>query len=82
MEYFYENLSKGFDKDEALRLAKLSYMENVHPLKTNPAFWAGFVVLGNTEPIQEKPYKLWLAMALTAIVVGVVIQYLYRSSAN
>jgi len=52
---FYNLLGKGYDKDEALRLAKLNYLEKTKPeIETHPAFWSGFVLYGNTQGFRQK----------------------------
>jgi len=49
---FYDFLANGLSKDEALRQAKLKYLEEVSYLKEgHPYFWSGYVVYGDTEPI-------------------------------
>ncbi len=49
---FYKNLKTGMTKDEALRQAKLHYLDNVK-LEENaaPARWAAFVLSGNTDAV-------------------------------
>jgi len=44
MKEFYEFLSKGLDKPEALRKAKLSF---INKYSANPYYWAAFVLSGN-----------------------------------
>lgn len=62
---FYKNLIKGQRKSEALRKAKLTYLENQgDPLKRHPYFWAGFVLIGDDSPIEfeeRPPGWYWLA---------------------
>lgn len=61
MANFYEALSKGVGKDEALRQAKLAYLDKATRLSSHPAYWAGFVSIGNPEPIVGGPgWWLWI----------------------
>ncbi len=65
---FYKNLKAGKSKDEALRNAKLAYIDK-HPesaLRT-PYYWAGFVVAGNMSPLD-----IWDAHSLRLIVAGIL----------
>jgi CHAT domain-containing protein len=65
---FYINLKAGQAKDDALRNAKLAYIER-HPeseLRT-PYYWAGFVVAGNMSPLD-----MWDASLLRWITAGVL----------
>jgi CHAT domain-containing protein/tetratricopeptide (TPR) repeat protein len=65
---FYENLKKGDDKDEALRQAKISYInESSSSIGQRPFFWAGSVLVGNSEPIYYPSYYWWIAVFLIVI---------------
>ncbi len=46
MKYFYEFLSRGKNKSDALRLAKIKFIKNDSP---NPYFWSTFIISGNNE---------------------------------
>ena len=45
LEYFFKNISKGLSKSDALRQAKLSYLEDGN--KVHPYYWASLVLSGN-----------------------------------
>ncbi len=51
MDYFYKYLIQGFSKPEALRLSKLDFITKADGLKSNPFFWSGFIILGDSEPL-------------------------------
>jgi CHAT domain-containing protein len=53
MKSFYDNLLKGQSKSNALRKAKLMFIENgeADQFKGNPFYWATLVIYGNNEPI-------------------------------
>jgi CHAT domain-containing protein/Tfp pilus assembly protein PilF len=51
---FYNNLSKGKEKDVALRLAKLKYLKNSPPTFANPYYWAAYEVMGDKSPIKSR----------------------------
>ncbi|MCX6270135.1 MAG: CHAT domain-containing protein [Bacteroidetes bacterium] len=72
---FYYNLSKGMNKIEALRQAKLNLINSSDPLRAHPYFWAGYVNIGDISPIidtnQKKPTKYWWAIILGAVLIGV-----------
>lgn len=55
MESFYANLLQGKTKDEALRQAKLSYLETAEGRTLAPAYWAGLMIMGNMDPIAIEP---------------------------
>lgn len=82
MAEFYWNLSMGMTKDEAMRLAKLKYLENSTPTYSNPYFWASYQVLGDKLPIHGTPYrKLWY-IAIAVIAAGIFLLYRYTRKRN
>ena len=62
MTFFYKHLSNGETKDEALKNAKLDYLEVTEdPLLKHPYYWAGFVLSGNTDSLVEtKNYWIYV----------------------
>jgi len=61
---FYKNLDKGFSKKEALRQAKLAYL--------NPYFWSGIIITGNTMPVVSTTNFWWFILGgilLIAIIM-------------
>lgn len=49
---FFDNLKAGMNKDEALRQAKLAFLQSTpNELLTNPFYWSGFVLVGDHAPI-------------------------------
>jgi CHAT domain-containing protein len=53
MKNFYQQLKNGKSKDEALRLAKLAYIDQADPLQAHPYFWAGMIANGQMNPINR-----------------------------
>ena len=73
MEYFYSNLIEGMDKDEALRLAKIKYLQNTSGRMLAPQYWAGLVLMGDTSPIEIKKKgsaTIWIITGLAVLVIG------------
>lgn len=68
MTYFYEHLSEGEAKDEALKNAKLDYLKHTEDdLLKHPYYWSGFVLTGNTDPI-IKSYDYWVYLSIAPII--------------
>lgn len=78
METFYDQLSRGSTVDEALRTAKLRYLENTD---NNPRAWAAFTALGYGDMrVAIQPtfsvkarrvlLKYWWVLALTALLLA------------
>ena len=81
MDYLYRYLSEGLPKDEALRQAKLAYLETASVQKAHPFFWANFVLIGDAEPIVESPIsrKGWLfTIAIGLLLLSAIYLYLRR----
>ncbi|MCK5277586.1 MAG: CHAT domain-containing protein, partial [Cyclobacteriaceae bacterium] len=80
MDYFYEYLANGLQKDKALQKAKLTFIQNSDDLGTHPANWAAFIALGNNQPIQvPKALLQWYHwMLILAFVSGIFFIYLRR----
>lgn len=51
MKLFYENIRQGMAKDQALRQAKLNYIQRATNNIAHPAFWSPFIQLGDNRPI-------------------------------
>ena len=82
MDYFYHNLSEGLPKDEALRQAKLAYINDVPSRKAHPYFWSNFVLVGDVAPIAT-PMRMQaiLAYVLGGLALGAgggLVWYVYR----
>ncbi|MEN0006538.1 MAG: CHAT domain-containing protein, partial [Bacteroidota bacterium] len=76
---FYEFLKQGLPKDEALRQARLAYLNESDPLNQHPYFWAPFIQMGNSMPINmPRSGKGWW-IALGVGVLGMGFAWLNRS---
>ena len=76
---FYYHLSKGKEKNEAMRLAKLEYLKNSPPAFTNPYYWAAYEVLGDNAAVARKITGPVILISLVVILMaGMVIFYLRR----
>ena len=67
---YYKYLSKGMNKGEALRAAKLAFMETQPKAKQHPYYWAAFVHLGDFSTIQtsDRDVMIFWLMAGGAIL--------------
>jgi CHAT domain-containing protein len=79
MTSFYKYPKRGKSKQEAMRLAKIDYLETADDLTSNPYFWSGFVVLGDGSPIYRKTgFAYWLMVIV--VFAGIMIYFQYRKS--
>ena len=51
MDVFYQYLGEGRTKDEALRLARMRYLEQSNVRSCHPFYWAAFVPQGDMRPL-------------------------------
>ena len=79
MELFYKHLNKGLPKDEALRQAKLDYLNQSDQLTAFPYYWAGYVNIGDNAPLEISQNKyLNYILALTAILLILASLYVIK----
>ena len=80
MVLFYEGLAEGLPKNEALRQAKLAYLDNHEGISAHPFFWASAICIGNPAPIPVEPrYPLWwglLSLGVLVLAVGISWRFL------
>lgn len=76
---FYKNLKKGKSKSEALRLAKLNYLDKIKnsDLK-HPYYWSGFVINGNTDVLEMNDSMKSLKWIVFAICSILILSHLYK----
>ena len=75
IELFYKNIDAGKPKDEALRLAKLDYINNTEGRTLAPKFWAGLVLMGDASPIEiSNSIAIWQWLILAALIIlGILV---------
>ncbi len=79
---FYENLLDGQSKDEALRKAKIDFLQTSEdPLLSHPFFWAGFIPIGEMAPI-SKNNNWWWWTILAIAVMGIGLRAATRARAK
>jgi CHAT domain-containing protein/Tfp pilus assembly protein PilF len=77
MESFYENLADGMTKDKALNEARRAYLKKATGKARHPFYWGGFVLIGDTEPLQAKSNN-WIWFVLFGVVTVLVIGYFFK----
>ena len=79
MKSFYSHLGKGKRTDEALRLARLEFIENSDMLRSHPYFWGGYVCIGNPrEAVSTSPAVLAFSAVAVILAALIVSWYLKR----
>ena len=74
---FYRYLLKGYRKDEALRQARLDFLDNADMLRAHPYFWGAYVCIGNPGEI-FRSYRNFYSMATFFSLLLAMIIILWR----
>jgi len=72
---FFQQLQAGLPKDEALRAAKLAYLDQAEPALAHPFYWAGINLIGDRSPMAKSTGGLgwmWALLAVNLLLVFVV----------
>lgn len=75
--HFYTYLKAGLSKDEALQKAKLDYLQTANGRMIAPQYWAGLVLMGNTDAILLQNNLPWLYYVIAAALVCALLFFLY-----
>jgi len=70
------NLKNGMNASDALRSAKISYLENNR--KLHPYYWASFVYIGGNIPIYETFWQRNKNTALTVFLILILLMIYYQ----
>lgn len=71
MESFFSYLKSGLPKDQALRRAKLDYLEQADPLQAHPAQWGTFILVGENQPLHHV-VPLWAYLVGISLVLALI----------
>ena len=78
MVRFYQNLKDGLPKNEALRKAKLDYLQAAKlDQLAHPYYWAGFMLMGDPKPLSKSgiPMSFWFTLII--FVAGIGMYYYF-----
>ncbi|NUO01201.1 MAG: CHAT domain-containing protein [Saprospiraceae bacterium] len=77
MALFYRHLKAGVPVDEALRAAKLSYLETEPGSVSLPYYWASFMVVGEPAALLFPSFNRWLLAGGLLLGVG-LLYFLFK----
>ena len=81
MNSFFQNLNKGKGRSESLRNAKLDYLRGADAVQANPYYWAGFVLFGETTPLEraDPGANFWLyAIPIIVLILAAAALWIAR----
>lgn len=75
MDDFYRQLLEGETIDEALRKAKLNYLDNADELSADPKIWAPLVAYGSLDQVfqKERSEIYWVAIGAISLISLLII---------
>ncbi len=78
MENFYKYLAISKPRHEALRLAKIEYLENCDKLTSHPHYWAAYMNVGDISPLEgfgkkTPPFALYGALAALLLISSLIV---------
>jgi len=88
MENFYKYIATGKPRHEALRLAKIEYLENCDKLTAHPHYWAAYMNVGDISPLEgfgkkTPPFALYGALvALLVIGTWIMIRLIKKQNSG
>ncbi len=75
---FYNYMSDGLSKDEALRKSKLDYIASAEGRTIAPQYWAGLVLMGDTAAIEFNRSGNWVYWLIGVLVVLILVYFLIK----
>lgn len=75
MALFYQYINDGEDKASAMRRAKLDFLDQAIGPKKHPFYWGGFIILGNTDPLEAENYLaywIWLFVLGAGVLAATI----------
>lgn len=77
MSSFYKNLKKGKSKDEALRAAKLEYLQSANSRQAHPHYWLSFISMGDNSPLFSG-FDFYLLGIIALVIAGISADQYFR----
>ncbi|TYC08792.1 CHAT domain-containing protein [Bizionia gelidisalsuginis] len=76
MDAFYSNLASGQPKDKSLQAAKLEFINsNKETGLSHPYYWSGFIISGNTTPLQTTTnYTVYIIGIVALLIILLLIK--------
>lgn len=80
MGYFYQHLQAGESRTQAMRSARLDYLQAADPTSVHPFFWSGFVLIGEGGELAQTSNNVywWLFGGALLLVLAFAFRKLYK----
>ncbi|MEM6260900.1 MAG: CHAT domain-containing tetratricopeptide repeat protein [Bacteroidota bacterium] len=70
VDTYVQELANQVPKDQALQHAKIEYLKASDDLLAHPFFWAGFVGVGSSDPLEVPDSSIWWRIGLMVIILS------------
>ncbi len=82
MGFFYRHLQAGSSKKQALRQAKLDYLDVSRGVKKDPFYWAPFILNGDWRPLalpkKRRTQRDWLVPVTGFLLLSVATGFMWK----
>ncbi|NER14520.1 CHAT domain-containing protein [Leptobacterium flavescens] len=80
VDEFYRNTSSGQSKSQALRNAKLKYLDTYSHSEASPHYWASLILLGEDDLLKGTPFNWipYLLIAALLLIFFIAFRYFRR----
>ena len=81
MEFFYRHLQAGSSKKQALRQAKLDYLDVSRSDKKDPFYWAPFILNGDWRPLtlpKKRTQRDWLVPVTGFLLLSAATGFIWK----
>ena len=75
VDYFIRNLKDGMTKPEALREAKINFIENNPEELHHPYYWAGITLLGDPEIVVGSSHLIYYFVPIFGLLLIIIFSY-------
>ena len=81
---FFDYLSQGLTKSDALQKAKMDFLASANPKTANPMYWAGLNCIGNNDTIKlrKNKSKYWWSILFLVPITASFLYYQKRRKRN
>ena len=78
VEKFYRNLKDGYSKSEALKKARISFLNKSDLLRSHPYFWSSLVIYGNDTPLYYSKKMIITIITVVAVLLLIPGYYFWK----
>ncbi len=83
MDLFYKNIKSGDSKDQAMRQAKLDFIDSYDNMEVHPFYWSSFITIGDMislDPMNFTPSYAWIWIILgISLIFGLSYIFFFKN---